>query len=226
MIFLIAVIFALYNVLDNTGVELGENSDDDSVEEDREYNPPSHFLGLILVKLNDTDELDASDGDDACQRRKEDDDAEVGAADIALVLTHDALANLTSVFIVNVLIATLPPLHAFIDLLFFLLKAPEVLDCRLLTLPRLHIEGGPEGNEGDIEIVDGLVDVQEERDDVALALFLVDSTLNELVDEEYTANYSRDQDPADMMEHEGEVEGVLLAIVVRDQVDWLEVLQP
>ena len=43
-----------------------------------------------------------------------------------------------------------------------------------------------------------------------------------MVDEKYRAEESRDEHPANMMEEECEVHGILLAVVVSDQVNRLE----
>ena len=43
--------------------------------------------------------------------------------------------------------------------------------------------------------------------------------------EEACAEKGRDEEPSNMVEKESKVQGILLAIVISDQVNWLEVLQ-
>lgn len=53
---------------------------------------------------------------------------------------------------------------------------------------------------------------------------LIPRPLDTVKDEEECAEEGRHEHPADVMEHEGQVEGILLAVVVCNQVDGLKVV--
>ena len=89
-------------------------------------------------------ETDGDDGGDDRQRSEQDEEPEVVACVAALVLIHDYFDNFTLGFIIDPLSVFLLEFDALHDLLLLLIEAPDVLDRRLLALPRLNVEDRPE----------------------------------------------------------------------------------
>ena len=89
------MVLALYNILDDGAVELGQDGDHNGVEEHSEDDPPALLLDLVFFKLDDPDQFDACHSDNTCKRRKQNDNEAVGAACTALILVHHTLACLT-----------------------------------------------------------------------------------------------------------------------------------
>lgn len=118
----------------------------------------------------------------------------------------------------------LSQLDVLLDLLSFLVEAPQVLDGGLLAFPGLHIEGGPERDEYDVEEVDRRVDIPQVRHEVILTIISVTHTQVDMVDEQNCAQDCWYDKPSYVMEEESDIHGVFLSIIVSNQINWLNVI--
>ena len=219
------MILALDDALDDLAEEFGEDGHADRVDEDCEKHPPGLTLLIIFAKLIDfVFHDDGRCGGYDSEQRVEQKDDEVAEADATAIVIDDLLDDLALPLVVGELGVFLVALDTALDLLLFLVQAPNVLNSRLLALPRLNVEGGPECNEQDVEVVDGRVHILQVRDEVGRAFFLVLGTKHQMQDPDSAASHGLNRDPADVVQDEGEVEGVLLSVVVGDQVDRLKVV--
>ena len=109
------------------------------------------------------------------------------------------------------------------DLILFLIQPPNVLNRRLLSLPRLNVKDGPERNEQNIGVIHGGVHVAQVRDQKRLIVFLVSGAEHQVINEKYSTENGWYQLPPDMVQEKGQEHGILLTVVVCDEVDRLEV---
>ena len=92
----------------------------------------------------------------------------------------------------------------------------------MFAFPRLNIEGGPERNEQDVEIVYRRVNLLQVCNEIVLVIRLVNETLFNLYDEDDTTNDGRYEDPGYVVQYEGDVKGILRTIVISDEIDRLK----
>ena len=80
---------------------------------------------------------------------------------MTLLFLHHDLDYLTLLFVIDPFGVFLFKLNTLLYLLFFLLESPDVLDGGLLPLPRLNVESRPQGDEQNVKVIDGGVDVSQ-----------------------------------------------------------------
>lgn len=112
----------------------------------------------------------------------------------------------------------------FLDILTALIKGQDVLDSVLLTLPTLNVDCRPDSEHKKEGVVPARVENSEVFCEEVAALVLCRLILRcrvQMVAPQYQAKDGGNDKHGNVMDEEGEVHGLLFAIVARNEHDGL-----